>query len=309
MSKEPTSPITVVIPVYNRAHTVERTLRSLDAQTQKPAAVILVDNNSTDASLSILHSWVSSRPYATVTSESRPGACAARNRGLELVETPFVMFFDSDDEMLPTHVADFTSAIQRHPSVDIFGRDILTRLPDGREKKLYFKAYEPMFNHLFRGCLSTQRIVVRTDLVRRVGGWDERLPGWDDFELGVRLLLATDRVYDLGGRPSVLTHFTDESITGTSFSLHPERWEISLETIRRDIKAAQRSDLNCWVDSRTAILAAQYAREGRTDLADSLMERLLASPSGRRYRHRLRLLYHHNRIFNRLTWLLARIVF
>lgn len=309
MTQPVVSPITVVIPVYNRAHTVERTLRSIDAQTLKPAAVILVDNNSTDASLSILHSWASSRPYATVTSESRPGACAARNRGLELVETPFVMFFDSDDEMLPVHVADFTKAILSHPSVDIFGRDLLLRTPGAPDRTLYFSAYNAMFNHIFRGCLSTQRVVLRTELVRRVGGWDESLPGWDDFELGVRLLLATDRIYDLGGKPSVLTHFTDESITGTSFGLHPERWELSLETIRRDIRASRRSDLDCWVDSRSAILAAQYAREGREDLAESLMSRLLSSPTGRRYRHRLRLIYHHNRLFNRLTWLLARILF
>ncbi|MGN0223934.1 MAG: glycosyltransferase family 2 protein, partial [Muribaculaceae bacterium] len=49
--------LTIVIPVYNRATIVERTLASVAAQTLRPLSVVLVDNNSTDGTLSVLQRW------------------------------------------------------------------------------------------------------------------------------------------------------------------------------------------------------------------------------------------------------------
>ena len=79
------SPVTIVIPVYNRAHTIARTLRSIDAQTLRPARVILVDNNSSDSSVDAMRAWADGKDYVTLLSQPRPGACAARNRGLDHV--------------------------------------------------------------------------------------------------------------------------------------------------------------------------------------------------------------------------------
>ncbi len=303
---EPDRLITVVIPVFNREATLARTLDSIDAQTRRPAAVVLVDNGSADASLSILQHWASTRPHVSVAVERRPGACAARNRGLAMVSTPFVMFFDSDDVMLPRHVEDFSRAIASSPDTDIFGRNIIAEAADGTRRKLYYKAVAPMFNHIFRGSLSTQRMVVRTDLVRRVGGWDEALAGWNDFELGVRLLLASQRIKDLGGEPTVVTYATPGSITGDSFTAHPGRWESSLDAIRRDVERAGRTELIPLVEARTMILAAQYAREGSDDLAKQLYDSVIATT---RHPRRMSLIYRHNRLFGRLTWPLAAILF
>lgn len=296
--------LTIVIPVYNRADTVGRTLASIDAQTMRPAAVVLVDNASADASLSILHTWAAGKPYVTVVSEPTPGACAARNRGLTLVTTPFVMFFDSDDVMLPHHVADFSAAIDRHPDVDIFGRDIWLVTLRGK-RRLYFSARDTMFHNLFRGAMSSERFVARTELLRSVGGWNESLRGWDDLELGVRLLLTRPLTATVPGPPGSLTYETPNSITGTSFSAHPERWEPSLEAIRRDVTEAGRTDLLRWVDARAMILAARYAAEGRRDLADPLRTRILARTATPL---RQQLIYLHNLHLSRLTWLLARMI-
>ena len=303
---QPDNPITIVIPVYNREATLARTLGSIDAQTVAPAAIVLVDNGSADASLSILQQWASTRPGVTVAVEPRPGACAARNRGLAMVRTPFVMFFDSDDVMLPRHVEDFTRAITEHPGVDIFGRDILAENADGSRRRNYFSARWPMFSHLFRASLGTARMVARTGLVRRVGGWDENLLGWDDFELGVRMLLTSPRLHDLGGKPTVLTYATPGSLTGRSFTAHPERWEPSLEAIRRDMERTGRPDLLKWVDGVSMILAAQYAREGSETLSARLYDAVMART---RHPRRMALIYRHNRLFGRLTWPLVRVMF
>lgn len=272
--------LSIVIPVYNREHTLPATLASIDAQTRRPERVILVDNNSTDSSLSIITQWAASRPYVTVLSEPKPGASAARNRGLSEVDTEWTMFFDSDDIMLPHHVADFVEAINRHLNYDILGRHAIVEFPDNRRKWGYFMSgFSPMFWHLWRGTLATQRYIARTELFRRVGGWNESIMGWNDFELGVRLLSEKPRICKLSGSPSVRVLFQEVSITGARRSDHPERWEHSLATIRKHVAdlPASHSSRNrwlAWVDARTAILAATYRREASTvDDADDRARR------------------------------------
>lgn len=299
-----------------------RTLDSIDAQSVRPARVVLVDNNSSDCSLDVIKAWADRRrDYVTVLSEPKPGACAARNCGLRAVTTEWTMFFDSDDVMLSNHVADFTQAIAKHPEADVIGRDILTRFIDGTTRRLYFHAgRNAMFHHIFRGCLSTQRFAARTSLFRRVGGWRQGLPGWDDYELGVRMLLNTDEVIDMGGAPSVITYQQEQSISGLDFSSHPERWEESLRLIRGHFDALPDTDkrrgrMLDWIDARAMILAAQYEGESRTSAASysrhahGLAERLYAEVMTRtRHPRRQRLLYLHNFHFHRLTWLLARVL-
>lgn len=259
--------LTIVIPVYNREHTLESTLASIDAQTRRPERVILVDNASTDSSLSIITDWAASRPYVTVLSEPKPGACAARNRGLREVTTEWTMFFDSDDLMHPNHVADFTEAIRRHPDADILGRDIRITFPEARERIGYFMIHpDVMFWHFFRCTLSTQRYIARTSLFRRVGGWDENVMGWNDFELGVRLLMTSPKIYKIDRKKSVTACFQENSITGLLKSDHPERWENALFTIRRRIEELPQSHPSralwlSWTDARLIMLAANYKRE------------------------------------------------
>nr|MDE5981995.1 glycosyltransferase family 2 protein [Duncaniella sp.] len=82
------SDITIVIPVFNRAHTLPRTLASVERQTMLPDEVILVDNNSADSSMEVMTAWRDKMAQGglkvTVPSETAPGAAAARNKGLSL---------------------------------------------------------------------------------------------------------------------------------------------------------------------------------------------------------------------------------
>ncbi|MCM1052244.1 MAG: glycosyltransferase family 2 protein [Paenibacillus sp.] len=319
-----TSPITIVLPVYNRASTIGRTLRSIDAQSVKPAHIIIVDNASTDSSLSIINSWAATRPDVTVLSEPRRGASTARNRGLREVTTEWTMFFDSDDEMLPSHIGDFSRAIKKYPEADILGRDIFTRFLDGSTRRLYFHAGgDNMFHHIFRATLSTQRYIARTSLFRSVGGWNESLIGWNDYELGVRLLLTTPVMVDIGGNPSAITHQQKDSISGVRASDNHQLWETAIETVRsifRTMPATNdrsKSRYLYWLDARAMLLAATYEHEARKapspestlkarKLANDLYSRTLAAlPSASRLI--LKAIYRHNLTFRRLSWMLARI--
>lgn len=301
--------ITIVIPVYNRADLVGATLRSVASQTVRPLEVVIVDNGSTDATVEVVSRWADEvAPLGVsvkILSEEKRGAAAARNRGLAEVATPYVMFFDSDDIMAPNHVADFVSAIESDPLADILGREVTIRLLDGASLAGRFTDRDIMVNQLLHSVMATQRYVVRTELIRRVGGWNEELLGWNDWELGVRLLLESPRVKVVAGAPSVEVMSQAESITGVDFSSRPGQWEAALDAVGQELVKAGRGDLMRWVDLRRVILASYYRREGAVAEADRLLNATLSRCSARL---RLRLLHRQHLLMGRGTSFLGRML-
>jgi len=261
--------ITVVIPVYNRGALVELTLRSLASQKAHGFDVVLVDNESTDSTRQVLERWrddmALERPdlRVTVTCCHTRGAANARNVGLAEVVTPWVMFFDSDDEMLPDHIARVVDAIVSAGRADIIGFDALRRSSGKADAPIRFnRRGSLMFNQLMHCVLSTQRMAVSTEFLRKAGGWNGALQGWDDYELGVRLLLAGSSVAGLEGDPRVIIHAHPESITGVGYSHGARKWEQALDSVE-----AMLADNGCHrymphVSAVRATLAGHYRREG-----------------------------------------------
>jgi glycosyltransferase involved in cell wall biosynthesis len=90
--------ISVVVPAYNRAALIGSTLRSLLAQTQPAAEVIVVDDGSTDSTAETVERF---GPPVRVIRQRNSGPGAARNRGFQESRGDFIHFFDSDDLAAP----------------------------------------------------------------------------------------------------------------------------------------------------------------------------------------------------------------
>lgn len=92
----------IIVPVYNAAGTLTRSLESLSAQTFRDFEVILVDDCSTDASAEILNRYVASNEFARVISHTQNrGVAAARNSGLDDARGEYICWMDADDMMAP----------------------------------------------------------------------------------------------------------------------------------------------------------------------------------------------------------------
>lgn len=276
--------VAIVIPAHNRAHLLPRTLASVQAQTRRPDRVVLVDNNSTDATASVMEAWACDRRAegwtVDVLAEAKPGAAAARNAGMRAVSEDWTMFFDSDDEMAPGHLALAMKCAQEIPKADIVGWDVMLQMPGKRPKRKPFERWDMLFHCILHGCMATQRYMARTCLFRQAGGWDETALVWNDIELGTRLLTCKKEImaYKLTNRPTVTVHFTEQSITGTSFSARGAEREHAIDLIEADLPADSR-----WMARlKRAILAGCYAREGQADMARALAAREKGEPS--RYR-------------------------
>jgi glycosyltransferase involved in cell wall biosynthesis len=105
--------ISVVIPLYNKAAEIERTLRSVLAQTLSPLEIIVVDDGSTDGSAAIVER-VGGERVRLVHQQNR-GVSAARNRGIELSRGEYVAFLDGDDRWNPDYLQTLAAFIARHP--------------------------------------------------------------------------------------------------------------------------------------------------------------------------------------------------
>ncbi len=283
---------TIIIPVYNRATLVLRCLDSIAAQTWRPLRVIVVDNGSTDGTQAGVLGWIKEHFRedfdVRLEAEARPGAAAARQRGFEVAasfpestEKDVVMFFDSDDTMEPTMVEEVMTAFGTAPAVDLVGWRERRHSLDG---KTTFSRPTPMpldmETQLVHSALSTERYAVRAGILRRAGGWNPDIRVWDDWELGVRILLCNPRIKTLD-RALANVHSQIESITGTDFASRAGKWEHVISTVEETLARSDRPDkarLRRVCSYCRVILAAQYAREGKRQLAGRLLGETLRRP-------------------------------
>lgn len=294
----PSSLITIVIPVYNRATIVERTLNSVHAQNCRPINLIIVDNNSYDDSLRIINEWADSHRSddfsVTVISETNlQSAAAARNKGLKSVKTPYVMFFDSDDTMRPSHVARAAKAFHDDPELDIAGWDVVYHAIDGHTEIRPFADKNAIFRHTFNATLSTQRYAVSTALINAIGGWDTTVRGWDDYVLGMKLLERSPKMHKLSGDFTVDVFETEASITGTDYSSKSDQWEYALSICK---SIFQRNNWNRnWITLRYVILAALYKRE-KSPKAKRLLSAIMQKEPSQYLRSMYKFAYHYTRL-------------
>lgn len=283
--------ITIIVPVHNRASIVNRTLHSIHAQTWRPLHIILVDNNSTDSTLAVLRQWQQQTDApdfrVTVLSEPTPGAAAARNCGLRNTTTEFTMFFDSDDVMLPNHVSRTMQAFTSNDRPDIVGWNIkmIDRVQDSVIKPFY--ANDTIWHCSMHGSMGTQRYAARTELFRRAGEWNPKILGWDDIELGARMLLLNPKIKKIQGPITVEVYQQEISISGVNFSHAPQKWETALDAMERTFSANRRH--RRYINLRRALLAGNYTRESSHNHSHRLLHTALAKEPCPFYRALMRL--------------------
>ena len=233
--------VSVIIPVRNRSGVIVRCLQSVAAQTYERVRLIVVDNGSTDDTRSRVADWMSANAGRFVETclldEPRSGANAARNWGLRAVTDGYVAFFDSDDEMSPDFLTQMLAALRK----DAAAQWVLARtrmiFPDGTEQVRHGVPHPSAAHHLLSAQVSTQSFVAEANLLRAVGGWDETLTCWQDYELGFRLLRVAPRP---AWCSSVFHRIyrTPHSITGASLSENAEGIVYVLRKLAEQVEKA-----------------------------------------------------------------------
>ena len=283
--------VSVIIPVRNRSGLIVRCLQSVAAQTYERVRLIVVDNGSTDDTRSRVADWMSANAGRFVDTclldEPRSGANAARNYGLRTVTDGYVAFFDSDDEMSPDFLTQMLAALRK----DAAAQWVLARtrmiFPDGTEQVRHGVPHPTAVRHLLSAQVSTQSFVAEAALLHEVGGWDETLTCWQDYELGFRLLRHAPRpawceqVFHRIYR-------TADSITGHSLSANASGIAAALCRLAEQVETpsalpratgdAQQLSAQCrralWL--RAHIVAGRFCAEGAAPSAELLLRAVSA---------------------------------
>lgn len=118
----------VVIPLYNKAPHVKRSLGSVLEQTYKDFELIVVNDASTDDSVVKVREYEDSRIRLLHRNKPGPGGYAARNLGIEKARGKWIAFLDADDEWKPQHLEKMAQLANRYPECDCLscGWEVIT---------------------------------------------------------------------------------------------------------------------------------------------------------------------------------------
>ena len=227
--------LTIVIPYFNREQFLPRTFRSLERSTRRAARLIFVDNGSQDGSRALCEDFARRHPEQDILllSESRSGAAIARNAGLAEVKTPWTYFFDSDDELSPRFIEQMEQTLKEHAeqNFDVIAFRTVMVHPDGSMTQRQSMFNESATDQILMSQLVTQNLFVRTDFLRRIGGWNEQLREWDDWELGIRVLVGSGKVLWLRDCAYHRIYLHPDSLTGKNFLTTCRGIDVAMQSV------------------------------------------------------------------------------
>jgi glycosyltransferase involved in cell wall biosynthesis len=179
--------ISVVIPSYNRKHSLARALQSVLDQESPVDEIILVDDGSSDGSGAMVEQTF---PGVKILRQENLGVSAARNRGIEAARFDWIALLDSDDSWLPCKIATIRQAHRQQPDFVLFHSDEIWVRNGVR--------VNPMIKHrksggwIFEQCLplcaiSPSASVMKKTVLESLGMFDETLPACEDYDLWLRL--------------------------------------------------------------------------------------------------------------------------
>ena len=179
----------VVIPTYNRAPFILRTLNTVLNQEYKNFEVIIVDDGSSDNTLELLETVNDSRLRIISIPNSERGA--ARNRGAEASQGDYINFFDSDDLLLDNHLTTANETIAAYENPEVFHLNFQVKTPEDltiKTGRLYSKRETANKRLIRENPFSCNGVFIRKDIaVLNKFNEDRRLSISEDYELWLRL--------------------------------------------------------------------------------------------------------------------------
>ena len=177
--------ISVIIPAFNRAHTLPKALDSVLSQTLKPREIIVVDDGSTDETNAVLANY----PGLCIISQDNRGVSAARNMGIKKAGGEWLAFLDSDDEWLKEKLEKQWDAICIDDKLICHTEEIWIR---NGQRVNPMKKHKKFGGIIYERCLplcviSPSSVMIHRSVFKDVGVFDESLEVCEDYDLWLRI--------------------------------------------------------------------------------------------------------------------------
>lgn len=281
--------IDVIVPLYNKAGTVERAIGSIREQTFTDWQLIVVDDGSTDESPDIVRGM--NDPRIKLIRQENQGPGAARNRGIAAGESPYVAFLDADDQWHPWYLENALRAIEESDAALVGSmyyewpkQDDMTH--HWRKRGITCREYQvegdddPEFLESLILFFHVGNSFLRREIAEKYGGFytENKCISGEDTIFFARIV-PNENVRIISP-PAVVHHREDSNLSNTyDYPLSPilTKPEVVLDYIPETKKSLVSISL-----ARLALRAARFrARDGQKNNAKRLLH---LHPQARRFR-------------------------
>ena len=256
--------VSVVIPCYNTARFIKKTIESVLQQTYPHIEIIIVDDGSDDETPSILKSF-NNNPKVKTIRQVNSGAASARNRGISMATGPFIAFLDSDDLWLPNKL-ELQISLFQNPDVHIVYSD--RENIDESDNKIscrkltHYRGRKLSGQLLFENFIPMSSAIIRKEVFQKVKSFDITLSRSEDIDFWLKASVYFG--IDYVDKALVLHRLRDDQLTQNKAKCI----ESSLEIQRRFIKkyenvVTQKAIRRGWAVKYTR-RGIQYAKDKKT---------------------------------------------
>jgi glycosyltransferase involved in cell wall biosynthesis len=189
--------VTVVIPAYNAARTIDETLRSVRCQTHSRLEILVVDDGSEDETEQIVRRHAAEDRRVRLIRQPRSGVAAARNRGIAEAAGDFVSPIDADDLWRPRNIEKQLAALRQSGDGVALVYNWCARID--ADSRIIYAVPRPthtgtVLNEIFRGNFpgNGSTVLMRKEAIVEAGGYDPSLrarsgEGSEDWQLYFRI--------------------------------------------------------------------------------------------------------------------------
>lgn len=226
--------VSVIIPAYNAEKTIAQTIRSIQAQTFSNFEIIVINDGSTDGTVSMVNAIAD--PRIKVFSYENGGLPVARNRGMTRATGDFISFIDADDQWTPDKLELQLQALQNHPEAGVAYS--WTAFVNEAGHFLYAQELETFTGYIYPQLLlrnficSGSNILARRQVIEAAGEFDATLKSAEDWDYYLRL--ASHSPFVLVPKCQILYLRSSQSMTAKIDTM--ERY--TLQVIEKAFQAA-----------------------------------------------------------------------
>lgn len=206
--------VSIVMPAFNSEKTIAESINSIIKQTYKDWELIVVDDGSTDTTVSIVTKYQeTNKNIRCISNSNKKGVSGARNSGIMAAKGTYIAFLDSDDIWLEHHLQECIETLERFNYqicsalwlenvygniikigesgwFDYIFNDMQNKLGINRNEK-YWKFDKRLFQYIVESefyCFHINTVVVKKSLIEKVGGFNEKMQASEDLDVMYKML-------------------------------------------------------------------------------------------------------------------------
>lgn len=200
-------PVTVLMACHNDRNYVENAIISILQQTMQNFLFLIIDDASTDGTSAIIAEYAKKDARISIISNDyNIGLTASLNKGLQSIETPYIVRMDADDIAFPERIEFQLSYMKAHAEIAAAGCHLFFFDDEGHESEPH--SWKPpsaptairQKTYTVGPELSHPGSIIRTSAIKAVGGYRRQFASTQDYDLWLRLLES----YELGNVPCTL---------------------------------------------------------------------------------------------------------